>query len=30
MFEEVPAGGDAYVFSRVIHDWDDDRAATTL
>ena len=23
MFAEIPRGGDAYVFSRVIHDWDD-------
>jgi len=30
MFTEVPSGGDAYVFSRVIHDWDDTRAAAAL
>jgi hypothetical protein len=30
MFTEVPGGGDAYVFSRVIHDWDDARAAAAL
>jgi hypothetical protein len=30
MFTEVPSGGDAYVFSRVIHDWDDARAAAAL
>jgi hypothetical protein len=30
MFTEVPGGGDAYVFSRVIHDWDDERAAAAL
>lgn len=24
-FEEVPAGGDAYIMSKVIHDWGDDR-----
>jgi hypothetical protein len=27
MFTEVPGGGDAYVFSRVIHDWDDARGS---
>src|SRR5215213_2398216 len=26
-FVEVPLGGDAYILSRVIHDWDDDNAA---
>ena len=30
MFTEVPSGGDAYVFSRVIHDWDDERATVAL
>ena len=30
MFEEVPAGGDAYVLSRVIHDWNDDYSVTVL
>lgn len=30
MFEEVPAGGDAYVLSRVIHDWNDDHSVTVL
>jgi predicted O-methyltransferase YrrM len=30
MFTAVPGGGDAYVFSRVIHDWDDERAAAAL
>lgn len=30
MFKEVPGGGDAYVLSRVIHDWDDDRAVEPL
>lgn len=30
MFKEVPAGGDVYVLSRVIHDWDDDRAVEPL
>lgn len=23
-FEELPAGGDVYVYKRVLHDWDDD------
>ena len=26
MFDTVPAGGDAYVLSRVIHGWYDDRS----
>ncbi len=30
MFEGVPAGGDLYVLSRVIHDWDDARATAIL
>ncbi len=30
MFAEIPGGGDAYVFSRVIHDWDDERATAAL
>lgn len=29
-FETVPAGGDAYVLSAIIHDWDDERALTIL
>ena len=29
-FERVPPGGDAYVLSRVLHDWDDDKAASIL
>lgn len=29
-FESVPAGGDLYILKSVIHDWDDDRAATIL
>jgi hypothetical protein len=29
-FEEVPAGADRYVLVSIIHDWDDDRAATIL
>src|SRR5262245_34996659 len=30
MFAAIPSGGDAYVFSRVIHDRDDERAAVAL
>ena len=30
MFEAVPAGGDLYVLSRVIHDWEDARATAIL
>ena len=29
-FVEVPAGADAYLLSRVLHDWDDDEALTIL
>jgi hypothetical protein len=29
-FESVPEGGDAYLLSNIIHDWDDDRAAQIL
>jgi ubiquinone/menaquinone biosynthesis C-methylase UbiE len=29
-FAEVPAGGDAYVLSRVLHDWDDADAGRIL
>lgn len=29
-FESVPEGGDAYVLSHVIHDWDDDRSVAIL
>ena len=29
-FSGIPEGGDAYVLSRVIHDWDDDRAIAIL
>jgi hypothetical protein len=29
-FESLPAGGDAYLLSRVIHDWDDDGALRIL
>jgi hypothetical protein len=30
MFAQVPDGGDAYVLSRVIHDWDDERSIAIL
>jgi hypothetical protein len=30
MFDQIPAGGDAYVLSRVIHDWDDEHAVAAL
>ena len=30
MFEGVPEGGDAYILSRVIHDWDDERSVAIL
>jgi hypothetical protein len=29
-FEAVPGGGDAYLLSFIIHDWDDDRSVTIL
>ena len=29
-FEGVPAGGDAYVLSHIIHDWNEDRCLTIL
>ena len=29
-FERVPAGGDAYVLSHIIHDWDEDECLTIL
>jgi hypothetical protein len=29
-FQSVPGGGDVYILSRVIHDWDDDRAVQIL
>lgn len=29
-FQFVPAGADAYILSRVIHDWDDDKAVAIL
>jgi len=30
VFTSVPAGGDLYLLSRVIHDWDDSRATEIL
>jgi hypothetical protein len=30
MFDRVPAGADGYLLSRILHDWDDARAATIL
>jgi C-methyltransferase len=29
-FTHVPAGGDAYIMKRIIHDWADERAAKLL
>jgi hypothetical protein len=29
-FESVPEGGDAYLLSNILHDWDDDRCAQIL
>jgi len=29
-FEQVPAGADAYLLKRIIHDWDDERATALL
>ena len=29
-FESVPAGGDVYLLSNIVHDWDDDRAQRIL
>jgi len=29
-FAEVPAGGDAYLLSRILHDWDDERCSLIL
>jgi len=30
MFEQVPSGGDAYMLSRIIHDWDDEQSVAIL
>ena len=30
MFEAVPAGGDVYVLSHILHDWDDARSLQIL
>jgi hypothetical protein len=30
VFEAVPPGGDLYMLSSVIHDWDDERAVAIL
>jgi len=29
-FDSIPGGGDVYVFSRILHDWPDDKAAVIL
>jgi hypothetical protein len=29
-FDQVPAGGDAYILKHIIHDWDDDRCVKIL
>ena len=29
-FKSAPAGGDAYVLSHIVHDWDEDRCLTIL
>jgi hypothetical protein len=29
-FKTVPSGGDAYILSRIIHDWDEDQCLTIL
>jgi predicted SnoaL-like aldol condensation-catalyzing enzyme len=29
-FDQVPAGGDAYILKRVIHDWDDEQSVRIL
>jgi hypothetical protein len=29
-FQEVPVGGDAYLLSNILHDWDDDRGLAIL
>ncbi|MFI6479313.1 methyltransferase [Nonomuraea sp. NPDC050663] len=30
LFESVPRGGDVYLLSRILHDWDDERCARLL
>ena len=30
IFEAIPSGGDIYLLSRIIHDWDDERALSIL
>jgi hypothetical protein len=30
LFQSVPEGGDAYVFSQILHDWDDEPASVIL
>ncbi|MFF3441514.1 methyltransferase [Streptosporangium sp. NPDC002721] len=30
LFESVPEGGDVYLLSRILHDWDDDRCVRLL
>ena len=30
MFDEIPAGSDAYLMSHILHDWDDDKALAIL
>jgi hypothetical protein len=29
-FERIPEGGDLYILSNILHDWDDGRCATIL
>jgi hypothetical protein len=29
-FKSVPAGGDAYLLSQIVHNWDDERVTTIL
>ncbi len=29
-FKNAPAGGDAYILSHIVHDWDDDKCLTIL
>ena len=30
MFESVPKGGDVYILTRILHDWNDERATSIL